>query len=165
MPQLEQIDTYASQVFWLALTFIPLLYIMWKVALPKVGDVLEARQQRIENDLERAAKVKDEAAELLAAYDKSLANARSEAHGILAEAARRQADAGAVEHGKLTAKLAKDLKTADTRIAKARDAAMGDIKAVAADMAQAAIAQVAGTAGTGVKDKDVAAAVAAAIKG
>ena len=118
-----------------------------------------------ENDLERAAKIKDEAAAVLSAYESSLADARSQAHGILAEAARLQAEAGTAQHDKLTSKLAKDLKAAETRIAKARTAAMGNIKAVAAEVAQAAIVQVAGKAGTGVKEMDVATAVDAAIKG
>ena len=45
MPQLEQIATYPSQVFWLVVTFVALFLIMWRVAVPRISDALEARQQ------------------------------------------------------------------------------------------------------------------------
>jgi glycerol-3-phosphate acyltransferase PlsX len=51
MPQLNP-KTMATQLFWLAVTFIALYVLMAKVALPKVGAVIDARAERI---WERAA--------------------------------------------------------------------------------------------------------------
>ncbi len=62
MPQLEQFDTYLSQVVWLVISFAILYVVMWKAALPRVADVLQERQERIDDDLERAEKLKSEAA-------------------------------------------------------------------------------------------------------
>jgi F-type H+-transporting ATPase subunit b len=165
MPQLEQVHTYAAQIFWLALTFIPLFLILWKVALPKVDDVLEARQQRIENDLEKARRLKEEAEAVLAAYAAVLAEARGQAHGVLAEAARQTAAAAAVEHARLGERLAGDTAAAETRIAEARDAAVGSVRAAAIEVAQAAVKQIAGKASAGVKAKDLETAVDATMKG
>ena len=53
MPQLEQISTYASQIFWLVVVFAVLLGVMLKVALPRVQGILEERQKRIDDDLAR----------------------------------------------------------------------------------------------------------------
>ena len=36
MPQLEQIDTFISQAFWLAVTFCLLYLVLWRSALPKI---------------------------------------------------------------------------------------------------------------------------------
>ena len=60
MPQLDS-STYVGQIFWLLLTFVPLYLILWKVALPRIASVLEQRQEKIEDDLVRAEKLKVEA--------------------------------------------------------------------------------------------------------
>ena len=46
-------QTFASQLFWFALAFIALYLLMSRVALPRVGSILEARRQRIELRLRR----------------------------------------------------------------------------------------------------------------
>ena len=53
MPQLD-ISVFPTQLFWLALIFVALYLILWKVALPRVTEVRESRQVRIESDLEKA---------------------------------------------------------------------------------------------------------------
>jgi F-type H+-transporting ATPase subunit b len=164
MPQLEQVHTYGSQIFWLALTFIPLFIVLWKVALPKVDEVLAARQQRIENDLERAARLKQDAEEVLAVYEQVLAEARGRAHDVLAETSRELAEAAAAEHARAGARLADETAAAEGRVAEARDAAVANIRAAVVEVARAAAKQIAGTAATGLKAKDVAAAVDAAMK-
>jgi F-type H+-transporting ATPase subunit b len=57
MPQLD-FSTYLPQVFWLVVTFIALFLIMWKIAVPRIANSLEARQKRIEDYLDRAADAK-----------------------------------------------------------------------------------------------------------
>ena len=50
MPQLD-ISTYPPQLVWLLITFLALYLVVWKVALPRIVDVREARQRRVEDDL------------------------------------------------------------------------------------------------------------------
>ena len=85
MPQLEQISTYASQIFWLVVVFAVLLGVMLKVALPRVQGILEERQKRIDDDLARAAALRDEAEGVLRAYEQAQADARAEARRLLRE--------------------------------------------------------------------------------
>ncbi len=61
MPQLEQIGTYLSQIVWLFITFGILYAVLWKLALPRIAQVLQERQDRIDDDLERAEMLKTEA--------------------------------------------------------------------------------------------------------
>ena len=93
MPQLEQIDTYLSQVVWLVISFVVLYVVMWKTALPRVADVLQERQERIGDDLERAEKLKSEAEAVLEVYEATTAKAQADAQAVL----RAGADAFAAE--------------------------------------------------------------------
>ena len=62
-PKLPQLDvqTYASQIFWLVVSFIVLYFLVAKVAMPRISEVLEERQERIEDDLDKAETLKKEA--------------------------------------------------------------------------------------------------------
>ena len=99
MPQLDP-SLFATQLFWLFVTFMVLFLIAWKVALPRIADVLNARQNRIDSDLERAQTLKSEAEDVLSAYEKALAEATAEAQDIhrqnlqelAAERTRRQVE-------------------------------------------------------------------------
>ena len=56
MPQLV-IPDYAPQIFWLVVTFVVLLALMWAFALPRIGRVLEQRQKHISDELGRGREI------------------------------------------------------------------------------------------------------------
>src|SRR5437764_10492670 len=70
-------STYASQLVSLAIAFVALYLIVSRIALPRVGGVIDARQNAIEADLAAAQKPKDESDAALTAYESALAGARS----------------------------------------------------------------------------------------
>ena len=84
LPQLD-VETYASQIFWLIVTFIVLYFLVAKIAMPRIAEVLEGRQERIEDDLDKAETLKKEAYLVRVEYEKALSSAREKAH----EATRR----------------------------------------------------------------------------
>jgi F-type H+-transporting ATPase subunit b len=143
MPQLD-ITTFPSQIFWLLVTFIPLYLVLWKVALPKIGGALQARQQRIDDDLEKAAALKEEAEQVLAEYRKALANAQAEAQALHRKTQEELAAAAARQHADLGARLAERTAAAEARIAEARNAALADLRSVAVDVAAAATSRLIG---------------------
>ncbi len=138
MPQLEQISTYLSQVFWLVLTFGILYIILWKSALPRIANVMEERQERIEGNLQKAETVKQEAEAVLAAYEAAVAKTRDEAQSILRASAVEFAELAAKRQEELSARLAKDGAAAAGRIDDARREALGNIQGVAGELALAA---------------------------
>src|SRR5262245_58656075 len=80
-----QRDTFASQLVWLAITFI-LLYVMLATpALPRVGSITEASKGRIEGDIADANRFKSESDAAMAAYEKALAEARNRAQALANE--------------------------------------------------------------------------------
>ena len=78
MPQLC-FDWWGNQIFWLVLALIAIYLILSRVALPRIGAVLAERAGTITNDIAAAEDLKAKAIEAEAAYDKALADARSEA--------------------------------------------------------------------------------------
>jgi F-type H+-transporting ATPase subunit b len=80
-----------NEIIWGGAAFLVLLVVMWKFALPPVRNMMKRREDRIREDLERAESARVEAEEELAQYRRQLADARSEASGII-EAARQSAD-------------------------------------------------------------------------
>ena len=86
-----QKDTFASQLVWLVLIFGVLYLLMSRVALPRIGQIMASRQDRIEADLAEARRLKDESDAAIAAYEKALADARSRAQALAAETHARYA--------------------------------------------------------------------------
>ncbi len=143
MPQFD-LSRFPSQIFWLGVTFLVLYWVMSKVALPRIGEVLEARADRIGGDLDRASALKAEADQIKAAYEKALGESRAKAQevgrsteaGLAREAAERQAQLGN--------ELAGRIRDAESRIAAAKATAMGNLAGVAAEVASLAVQRVAG---------------------
>jgi F-type H+-transporting ATPase subunit b len=154
-------STFPSQLLWLAITFALMYYLMAKVALPRIGGILEDRRDRIASDLDTAERLKQESEEAEAAYDKALAEARAKAFTI-AETAREEAKAASdALRAEAEAALNKQLATAETRIGEIKSKALSDVGAIAAEATEAIVAALSGTAiGRDEADKAVAEAMA-----
>ncbi len=138
MPQLQQIDTFLSQVVWLAIAFAVLFVVMRTVALPKIQATLEARRDRIEGDLDRAQTLRQEAGQVLAEYEAAMAEGRDRAQSAIRDAVEDGKARAAKAHSELANRLADDIAGAEARIETARDEAVGNIREVAVDVVQAA---------------------------
>ena len=144
MPQLVIAD-FSPQLVWLVISFVILYFVMSKIALPRIGEVLEERQDRITSDLEKAESLRGEADDAIKAYETALAEARASAHET-AQAARDEMNAKAeAKRGEVEAKLAGQMAEADSRIAAAREEAVGHIRTVATDTAKTVTSRLIGT--------------------
>lgn len=130
-PPFDQIDTFASQIFWLALTFGVLYLVFARVILPKVAATLAARDKAVADDL-AAASAANEAAEAAGrSFDARLFAARTEAREAFA---RTKADIDAfvsAESARVEAETARRLEAAEVRIGRARSDALSGVAAVA----------------------------------
>jgi F-type H+-transporting ATPase subunit b len=143
VPQIET-ATFASQIFWLLVAFVTLYYLLSRRALPRLAEIIEARQNRIAADLDEAERLRREAEAALASYQAMIAKAQDDAHALLAETQTRlQADT-AKRQAELEAKLAGQLSEAEARIAQARQSALEELEEAAVTVAQAAAEHLAG---------------------
>ncbi len=135
LPQLDP-TTYAPQVVWLVITFAVLYFLMAKVALPRITNVLEERQTRIEGNLEKAGALRAQAQTTAEAYEKSLVAARQAAQAVLTEARDRIAADSAAKQAELGERLAGEITAAEARIVEAKQAALDDIRKLAGEVAE-----------------------------
>ena len=155
-------QTFASQLVWLAIAFVVLYVLMSRLALPRIGKIIDDREATIKGDVAEAEKAKTQSDEAVAAYEKALADARSRAqaianenrekHAAEAEAARKTTE------DKLNAKLAESEKA----IATTKASAMSNVRGIASDAARTIVERLIGKAPD---DKTVDAAVSSVIKG
>lgn len=143
LPQLN-VGDFAPQLIWLAVSFIVLYVVLWRIALPRVADVLEERADRIQGDLDAAERLKAETERALAAYEQAFADAKARAHAISKEA-RDKLDAGvAEERGRIEKDIGARLTEAERRIAVTKTKALTHVAEIAAATAGAVVAKLLG---------------------
>ncbi len=149
MPQLRFGDPMLiAQVVWLLIIFGGLYFVLSNFALPRVGQVIEDRAKRIEGDLEAARIAKAEADAAMAAHRDATARARAEAQAAIAGAMQSAQEEAQSRADALAARLSRTIAEAEGRIAVARDAAMGALRQVSTETAEALVTRLTGRADT-----------------
>lgn len=137
-------STYGPQLFWLAITFGALYLLMSRVALPRIGEILEVRRDRIEGDLAEAERLRKKTDQAIEAYEAELAEARAKSQGIAEETrASLKADLDA-KRADVEADLAKKVAVAETRIQQTKQDALSNVDDIAADTAVALVSKLTG---------------------
>ena len=130
LPQLDS-STYASQVFWLLVTFALLYLLMDRVFLPRLGGVIEERRNRIADDYDQAAEFQRQAEDAEAAYERSLNDAKARAASISAET-RSAIDADIAEmEAESDARLEGEIQAAEASIRETAEAAQAAVQTAA----------------------------------
>jgi len=136
--------TFGPQLIWLAITFGALYLLMSRVALPRIGEILEVRRDRIEGDLAEADRLRQKTDQAIEAYETELAEAREKAHSI-AEETRSEIKADLdKKRQEVEADLAKKMSAAESRIQQTKDEAMANVDRIAAETTEALVAQLSG---------------------
>ena len=156
MPQFDS-STFPTQFVWLAITFTLLFLAMRQIALPQIADVLEARRNRIDGDLDRAATMKEEAEAALAASEETVAESMAKAHDLQREMAASFTQQAAQARSELAARLAEETRAAEGLIADEKTRSLVGIRDVAAELVRASASKL---AGVDLSEQDAAAAIA-----
>ena len=143
MPQFDP-STFSTQLFWLFITFSVLLIVAWKAALPRITEVRNARQNRVDGDIEKAESLKSEAESVLAAYEKALAEATAEAQSIHRQAAQELTEERTRRQEALARKLSQQTRDAEARISEEKTRAVENIRDVTLEVVQNATQRLVG---------------------
>lgn len=145
MPQISQLAaTWASQLFWLVLTFGTVFFVVGRGMLPKVQKTIDARDQSLAADLAAASKARDEADKAEEAWRLRDQANREKAQALVAEARQSAANASAETLAAAHAEQAQRVAAGEAEIRAATTRALAEIEAVAAEAAQEIVARVSG---------------------
>ena len=160
---MPQFDPYwfASQLMWLGIIFVILYLVMSRLVLPRIGEVLEERSERIADDLDKAGSLKKEAETVIAAYEEALQKARGEASAVLAQAGQEVAEMASRRQAEFAQGLAEKTAAAEQRIAAAKEEAKAQIREIAIGAAGDVVERLTGSAAD---DSAIAGSVDAALK-
>jgi len=138
LPQLNTAD-FAPQLAWLALTFVILYLVLSRVTLPRIGEVLEERKDRVQRDLDAAERFKGDTDAALAAYEKSLSDARQKASSMAKDVRDKLASDTEQERSRIESELAAKLADAEARITATKSKALASVDDIAAETASEVI--------------------------
>jgi len=145
MPQFDFAHVFVPQVVWLAIFFAVLYFGVVRFTLPKLGRVMQAREDRVSGDLDTAERAKADADRMQADYDAGVASAQEGARATLGVARASASKALEAKLAASNAAINARAEAADAELAAARTRALGTIEGVAADAAADIVEKLTGT--------------------
>ena len=147
MPQITQLPIiFWSQRFWLLVIFGTIFFVVGRGMVPKIQGVVEDRDSKIAEDLERAQKARDEAEQTEAEYRERIDASRSEAMK-LALAAKQEGAREVEERTRaVDAEIGKAIETAEAKIRKSVEKAMAELDSVATEATRDLVGKLTGKA-------------------
>ena len=145
MPQISQaFEIYASQIFWLLLTFGFIFFVVGRGMVPKINATVESRDNKIAGDLAAARAAQDEADRIEDDYRAKQNEVRAEAQKITLAAKDKGAKEAEVQLATADSAIADKVSAAEASIRGAAEKALGEIESVAADAASDFVAKLSG---------------------
>ena len=143
MPQLDP-TWYASQSFWMLVTFCAMFLMMWRFVMPAMRATVDVRRSRIETDIQKTEELKNEASRLLKDLTQAQENVKRKTQAAFAQA---QAEAQALTqqletdfNTRLSAQIAEKEQALET----AKRIALQDVARISGDLAAAIVPKIAG---------------------
>ncbi len=134
-PQFDP-SSYASQIFWLTIAFFAIYFILAKLAIPKIANVIDVRNTQKTNDLTNAEQLNNEAEEALKQYEDTIAEAHDKVRNILHETKEDILEQHNTKYDNFQKDAQIKLDKTEENIKQAISDAMNDITIYAADLAK-----------------------------
>ena len=139
-------STFGSQLLSLAIVFGALYVIMARVGIPRVENILAARKEAHDSDINEAARLRAETDAAIAAFEKALADAHARAEEI-GKTTRDKLNAEIIaKRKKFDAELTANLDAEEHAISEKKAKAMENVGDIAIEAATAIINQLSGHA-------------------
>lgn len=133
---------FSDPTFWTAVSFVILIALIAKPVGKKATEALDSRADRIKAELDEAEKLREEAQQLLAKYQRMQRDAKDEADQIIKHAKEEAERVRKNGEQKIEEALERREKQAMDRIRQAERQAEARVRSYAVDVAVAATEQV-----------------------
>ena len=135
MPQLD-FTTFIPQLFWLFLSLSFLYFILSRIALPRISDVIEERNDTITDDLDEAKSLSIEAEKVVNELKSKLEDARSSSQKTLMDERQKNLDKISSEWKKFEETISKEISSSEEKINKGKSEALKEASDLAVDIAE-----------------------------
>ena len=135
MPQLD-FTTFITQLFWLFLCLSFLYFVLSKIALPRISDVIEERNDTITDDLDEAKALSLEAEKVVDQLKSKLEDARSSSQKKLMDERQKSLDIVSSERKKFEENISKEISSSEEKINKGKAEALKKASELAEDIAE-----------------------------
>ena len=135
MPQLD-FTTFIPQLFWLFLSLSFLYFILSRIALPRISDVIEERNDTITDDLDEAKSLSIEAEKVVNELKSKLEDARSSSQKTLMDERQKNLDKISSERKKFEETISKEIFSSEEKINKGKSEALKEASDLAVDIAE-----------------------------
>mgnify|MGYP002469732509 CR=1 FL=1 len=134
MPQLD-FSVFPSQLFWLSICFFTMLFLMRKIIIPRIAEMINLRKEKIDDYLQKAAEIKEKAEKSLEKYQEALQKATSEANQSLLKTQQDLKNLMECKQADLSAELANQIKEGEQKIAQGKQKALKQVEEMSAELA------------------------------
>ena len=142
MPQLEQVESFISQLFWLGVFFVILFAVLTYFTLPKIRAFLNKREEFVNSHLSKQDELIKKAESLVENYETKLKEAREQANKIINEA-RDQALSESEKLIKATEeKIQSEIKATEERVSKEKNQALLELNTQLKDSASTFLSKI-----------------------
>ena len=142
MPQLEQIEFFISQLFWLGVFFVILFSVLTYITLPKIRAFLNKRDDFVKSHISKQDELIKKAESIIANYEAKLTEAKNQASQIINDAK----DKALHESEKLLKateeKIQQEIKLTESRVQKEKEDALSELNTQLKDSATDFISKV-----------------------
>lgn len=145
LPQLDP-TWYASQSFWMLVTFCAMFLVVWRFVMPAMRATVDARRSRIENDINKTDELKTEAARLLKELEETQASVKQQTQAALAKAQEEAQALTKQMETDFAQRLAAHIAEKEQTLNAAKEKALQDIAAISGGLADQITRKVAGLA-------------------
>lgn len=144
------VPTLQTPDFWVAVAFFLFIGLLLYKGVPAlIGKALDERAETIKKSIDDARKMREDAQALLAEYQRKAAEAADEAEKIIEQAKRESEAMRSEAERKAAESVARRIKLAEEKIARAEMAAIGEVRGAAVDAAISASEKILATKAEG----------------
>ena len=142
MPQLEQVEFFVSQLFWLGVFFVILFTVLTYTTLPKIRAFLNQRDDFVKSHISKQDELIKKAESIIENYEIKLNDAKSQASQIINDAKDKAMQESESLIKSSEEKIQYEIKMTEEKVAKEKDQAISDLKIQLKDSATSFISKV-----------------------
>ena len=142
MPQLEQVEFFISQLFWLGVFFVILFSVLTYITLPKIRAFLNKRDDFVRSHISKQDELIKKAESIIENYEAKLTEAKNQASEIINDARDKALQESETLIKATEEKIQQEIRQTEERVTKEKDLAISELNVQLKDSATNFISKV-----------------------